>query len=298
MRLIITGPSGFLGTNLIKYLNEKSQFTLSPISLRVGNLINMTGDGIIHLAGKAHDTKKVANDSEFFQVNTELTKTLYSSFLQSDAEVFIFISSVKAAADIVDGILDESHSPNPVTAYGKSKWQGEKFILANMPNNKRVYILRPCMIHGPGNKGNLNLLYKIVSKGIPWPLSAFDNKRSFCSIENLCFVIKELIERKDIPSGVYNVADDEPLSTNQIISLIGEAQNKKVYLLNVPKKIIQYIAIFGNKFGLPLNSERLQKLTENFIVSNKKIIGVLGKPLPIDSKLGIKKTFQSFNKHV
>jgi hypothetical protein len=49
------------------------------------------------------------------------------------------------------------------------------------------------MIHGAGNKGNLNLIYKLFSKGIPWPLGAFDNKRSFCSIDNLMFIIKELI---------------------------------------------------------------------------------------------------------
>ena len=41
------------------------------------------------------------------------------------------------------------------------------------------------MIHGPGNKGNLNLLYSLVSKGLPWPLGSFENKRSYCSIDNL-----------------------------------------------------------------------------------------------------------------
>ena len=76
------------------------------------------------------------------------------------------------------------------------------------------------MIHGPGNKGNLNLLYKLVFKVIPWPLGTFENKRSFCSIDNLMFIIKELIEREDIPSGVYNVSNDEPISTNQVVSLI------------------------------------------------------------------------------
>jgi nucleoside-diphosphate-sugar epimerase len=82
------------------------------------------------------------------------------------------------------------------------------------------------MIHGPGNKGNLNLLYKLVSKNIPWTLGAFENKRSFCVIDNLMFLFKELIEREDIPSGIYNVADDEPLSTKDLIRLIAKSQNR------------------------------------------------------------------------
>jgi hypothetical protein len=71
------------------------------------------------------------------------------------------------------------------------------------------------MIHGEGNKGNLNLLYQLVSKGLPWPLGNFKNQRSFLSIENLCFVIREIVERNDILFGIYQVADDEALSTNE-----------------------------------------------------------------------------------
>ena len=102
------------------------------------------------------------------------------------------LSSVKAAADEINGELTEEIIPKPSTHYGKSKLLAEEYILSKvLPPGKRVYIIRPCMIHGPGNKGNLNLLYQLVRKNVPWPLASFDNKRSFCSIENLCFVIKE-----------------------------------------------------------------------------------------------------------
>jgi nucleoside-diphosphate-sugar epimerase len=150
------------------------------------------------------------------------------------------------------------------------------------------------MIHGLGNKGNLNLLYKLVSKRIPWPLGAFENKRSYCSIGNLMFIFKELIERDDIPSGVYNVADDEPLSTNQLIGLIAQSQNRSPTIWNISKKLIGGVAIIGDKLHLPLKTERLQKLTSSYIVSNDKIKAAIGKPLPISSKDGLMKTFQSF----
>jgi nucleoside-diphosphate-sugar epimerase len=151
------------------------------------------------------------------------------------------------------------------------------------------------MIHGPGKKGNLILLYKLLSKGVPWPLGSFENKRSFCSIENLVFIIKELIERDDIPSGVYNVADDEALSTNDVISILTKSQNRKPKICRISKKLIQIIAKIGNLLKLPLNEERLQKLTDSFVVSNQKIKSAIGKPLPISSKEGLLKTFKSFN---
>ena len=151
------------------------------------------------------------------------------------------------------------------------------------------------MIHGPGNKGNLSLLYKMVSKGYPWPLGSFENKRSFCSIQNLYFVINELIERNDIPSGVYNISDNDPVSTIELIQLIANNQKKKSIILYLPKTLIFFIAKLGDLLHLPLNTERLQKLTETYLVSNKKLISALGKELPVTSKEGLIKTFQSFN---
>jgi nucleoside-diphosphate-sugar epimerase len=150
------------------------------------------------------------------------------------------------------------------------------------------------MIHGPGNKGNLNLLFNFVSKGFPWPLGLFENSRSYLSIENLCFIVRELIERNDIPSGVYNVADDVAMSTNQIINLISESILKKVIILNLNKTFIRTLANLGDFLKLPFNSERLKKLTESYVVSNKKIKFALGKPLPLSTKEGFIRTFQSF----
>ena len=171
----------------------------------------------------------------------------------------------------------------------------EKYIFSKeIPDGKRVYVLRPCMIHGPGNKGNLSLLYRMVSKNIPWPLGAFENKRSFFSIDNLMFIFKELIEREDIPSGIYNVADDEPLSTNELINLIAQSQNRKSYVWKISKGFIERLSKLGDKLHLPLNSERLQKLTDSYVVSNQKIKDAIGKPLPVSSREGLLKTFQSF----
>lgn len=289
--IFLTGGGGFVGTNLRTYLAEQFQF----VAYLRGEKPIIREEIVIHLAGKAHDTKNVSRPEEYYQVNTELTKQVFDAFLLSPARVFIMLSSVKAAADSTEGVLTEEVIPKPTTHYGKSKLLAEEYIVSKpLPTGKRVFILRPCMIHGPGNKGNLNLLYQVVRKKLPWPLAAFHNQRSFCGIENLCFVIKELIDRPDIPSGIYNLADDKAISTNDLIRFIAKSLSIEPRLLHLPIKLIQSLATIGDVFRLPLNSERLQKLTESYIVSNKKLMKAIDKPLPVSAEDGIIKTIHSF----
>jgi len=305
MNIAITGNSGFVGVNLAPYLENKgndiigvsrtplksNELKYSGLNLTVWNSIN----AFIHLAGKAHDLKKTSKENDYYKVNTELTKTLFDQFLVSDCEVFIYMSSVKAVADNVEGKLDENFEPNPVTAYGRSKLAAENYILSkNIPENKRVYILRPCMIHGPKNKGNLNLLYNFVSRGIPYPFGKYTNSRSFVSIENLCFIINELIENTKIDSGIYNIADDISLSTIDLVQIMSEVLHKPTKIINFPKLFVSFIAKIGDFFPIPINSERLLKLTENYEVSNLKIKKAIQKKIPISSIEGIKKTITSF----
>ena len=301
---IITGNKGFVGGNLEKYLKLQNKqikgVSRKPLSEEV-SYKNLTLDIInksrsfIHLAGKAHDLKNTSEDSIYFEVNTKLTKKLFDQFLESTCEVFIYMSSVKAAADSLEGVLTEGVIPKPITVYGKSKLAAEVYILSkNIPKDKRVYILRACMIHGPGNKGNLNLLYSFVSKGIPYPFGKYENKRSFVSVENLCFIINELVDNTKIESGIYNIADDASLSTIDLVQAISEVLNKPVRILKIPKIFIGILAKIGDFSPIPINSERLQKLTENYEVSNLKIKKAIQKELPLSAKDGIKETIVSF----
>jgi nucleoside-diphosphate-sugar epimerase len=296
-RIIVTGSSGFVGLNLIQHLSSKS-YKIQSLNLRNTNWesnIDIEATAIIHLAGKAHDLKNVANPNEYYEVNYELTKQLFDAFLESSASIFLFMSSVKAVADEVIGVLTEELEANPQTHYGMSKHEAEIYILSKkLPVGKRLYILRPCMIHGPDNNGNLSLLYKLVSRGIPWPLGAFENKRSFSSIDNVCFVIDQILKNESIPSGIYNLADDQAISTNRLIELIAISQNKFARIYTIPKKFIITIAKFGDYLKLPINSERLEKLTQNFVVSNDKIVKAIGTSLPLNAEDGLMKTFNSF----
>jgi len=330
MKILITGVHGFVGSNLVKALSKEHdlfgldiidpimngvKFTFKWDDLDKPNMVPEV-DAIIHLAGKAHDTKNQAKADVYFQVNTELTKKIYDYFLASKAKKFIFFSSVKAAADRVEGdYVDEDVVPSPKGPYGESKIAAENYIKEVSPElfsttsnqttppngtppslggEKRVYILRPCMIHGPGNKGNLNLLYGVVKKDIPWPLGAFENKRTFTSIDNLCYIIDGLLT-KDVESGIYNINDDEAVSTNELIEIICEALGKKARIWKISKGLMEGFAKIGGALHLPLNPERLQKLTENYVSSNAKIKKALGiERLPVKAKDGLMKTIRSF----
>lgn len=306
MIALVTGAGGFVGQNIIPYLLSNGIDTIASSRngdnsiqdfIREGRIDDCKINAVIHLAGKAHDLKNVSKPEEYYQVNTVLSRQIFDAFLASEAKVFIMLSSVKAVRDTLhEETLTEELLPEPGTVYGKSKLQAEEYILSqsSIPDEKRVYILRPCMIHGPGNKGNLNLLYRFVTKGIPYPLAAFENRRSFLSVTNLCFVIKELCTCSDIASGIYQVADDQPLSTNRVIQLMGETLQKKVFFWKIPASLIRFFAGVGDILGLPLNSERLGKLTENYVVSNAKLLAALQKELPLTAEEGLRITLQSF----
>ena len=348
MRVLITGIHGFVGSNLVKALSKDFEIygldIVSPEREGVvktfswddldevngaGCMVNgspVDFDAIIHLAGKAHDTKNQSQAEVYFQVNTELTKRIYDYFLASSARRFVFFSSVKAAADRVEGpYVDENVEPKPVGPYGESKIEAEKYILTRRQgergdeispcaslsrddnkgcrddnkgcrDDKRTYILRPCMIHGPGNKGNLNLLYGVVKRGIPWPLGAFENKRTFTSIDNVCYIVHGLLT-KEVESGIYHVSDDEAVSTNELIEIICSALGKKAHIWRVPRGLMEGIARIGGILHLPLNPERLRKLTENYVSSNAKIKRALGiEKLPVRAKDGLYKTIKAFEK--
>lgn len=306
MRILITGIQGFVGSNITKKLKlNHSVFGLTHTSPQKeeslktftwNELENIPPlDVIIHLAGKAHDTKNTSQANEYFEINVGLTKTIFEYFLKSDAKKFIYFSSVKAVADTVNhDILTEEDIPNPQTPYGKSKLEAENYILGHsISGGKRIYILRPAMIHGPENKGNLNLLYSIISKGYPYPFGSFSNQRSFTSIENLNFIIEKLTET-DIQSGIYQVADSETLSTIELIALMADVLGQKPKIWNFPIRLVKALSRIGDILSLPINSEILKKLTENYVVSNKKITDALGVSLPISAKQGLKTTIASF----
>ena len=308
--VLITGAFGFVGTNLSAWLAARGHrlLALDVASHQPSAYAEFKTwdklqefdwgavDAVIHLAGKAHDTRHGVDPREYLDVNLGLTQRIFSQFLATPARTFIQFSSVKAVADRVPGgPLTEDVVPDPRTAYGQSKLAAERYLQnISLATERRLYILRPCMIHGPGNKGNLNLLYNFARRGMPYPLAAFDNRRSFTAIENLCHAVDGLI-RGTPPSGVYQVADDEPVSTNTLMKLIAEILGRRPRSWRLDPGFIRWCARVGDRLHLPLNSERLDKLTESYVVSNAKLRQALGLTcFPVTAEEGLRQTLASF----
>lgn len=288
MKILITGAYGFVGTNLCEYLVDKGHtcFALDiPTAKRddvpysefhtwdeLDKVDWPRVDAVVHLAGKAHDLKNVSDPQSYFDINVGLTEKIFNA-CNGKVKCFVYFSSSKAAdAD---------------TPYGKSKLAAEQFL------DGRAIVLRPAMIHGPGNKGNLNLLWGIARLGIPWPLAAFENKRSFTSIGNISAAVEALCERGE--NGVYPIADDEMLSTNRLIELMAEVCGRKPRLWRLPKGLMRCISKVGDILHLPLNTERLGKLTEDSFVDNAALKRLLGwTVMPIRAEDGMRETLKSF----
>jgi nucleoside-diphosphate-sugar epimerase len=308
MNVVITGPLGFVGSHLAPYLAGRGvevwalgrTATAAPVGgrqaandrradsyarvfewQRLEDIPWREVDAVIHLAGKAHDTSNTSEERDYFAINVGLTERLLAAIRVHDRSGrpaplrFMLFSSVKAAADRVEGVLTETTPPTPQTPYGRSKLAAEAAVAqAAVAGVVDPLILRPCMIHGPGNKGNLTLLHGIVQRGIPWPLGSFKNRRSFASIGNVCAVVEALLQGM-APAGIYQVADDEPLATTDVVRLMAHAMRRSARIWSLPPAWVRVAARLGDHAHLPLNSERLKKLTEPYVVSNAALKAAL-----------------------
>ena len=295
--IFLFGATGFLGTQLKKNLSGN----IVPISLREKdwhNNLPKDANVFVNCIGKAHDHKGTATEHDFYFANYELVKVLFEEFLKSSAQLFIHISSIAAQEEFESSKpLKEENQCHPFSSYGKTKREAEEWLLQqNLPEKKKLIILRPPMVHGEGDKGNLGLLYKLISKGIPYPLASFDNKRSFISIDNFSYFINQIIENKELlENGIYHISDDEAVSTKEIIEIIKKVENNNTLNLSLPKVLVKFLAKIGDIIPLPLNTKRLKKMTSNLIVSNQKIKTALKiENLPLSAEEGIKKTIESF----
>ncbi|MCC5931466.1 MAG: NAD-dependent epimerase/dehydratase family protein [Cyclobacteriaceae bacterium] len=312
MKVLITGFTGFVGRYLTSYLNTDPQMHLTGMTrnlkltdsgfkakaeqvLTKAEVIkHFEYDTIIHLAGKAHDLKINDDEREYFRANEKLTIELFDAFIKSpSAKKFIFISTVSVFEKGSEKPYTESDKPNPSTPYGISKLNAENYIREQtLPPGKTYYILRPSIIYGPGNKGNLVLLYRFLKKGIPYPLGSYENQRSFLSVENLSYILQKLCYTK-VSSGIYHIADNEVLSTLDVIRIIDEAVEQKIRVLRITPGVIKLLAQFGDYLPIPFDTEKLEKLTQSFVISNQKLKNALKTDLPVNTFDGLNEMFIS-----
>ena len=234
--LMITGASGFIGSNFIERYKDK--YNIIPVDLLKikPEEIDFRGvDTVLHLAALVHQMKGAPRE-KYFEVNTELTRSVAEEAKKQGVRHFVFYSTVKVYG--YDGdlynhtmILNEKSECKPMNdPYGESKWEAEKILRRLEDDNFKIGIIRPPMVYGKGVKGNMESLIKLVKMLPILPFNYDKNRRSLVNIENLMYLTTLVIDKE--ASGVFLPHDEKNISLKEIVEGIEKAYNLK--RINIP----------------------------------------------------------------
>ncbi|MDP3270024.1 MAG: NAD-dependent epimerase/dehydratase family protein [Legionella sp.] len=266
--ILVTGASGFVGQALIRTLCQqgyevrgtvrsatalsalkKSMTQFNNLSLyKLGDLSDTTDwsealcntHTVVHCAARAHILNETSTDplKEFRQVNCEASKNLAEQAKIAGIKRIIFISSIGVLGNTSQDIpFSDCSTPNPKLPYAQSKLEAEH-CLSQFAKDMELVIIRPPLVYGPGVKGNFKKLLQYVAKGLPLPLGKINNKRQFIGIDNLVHFIIECIISEKAANHTFTVADNETITTTQLIKTIAKLMDKKIILLPIPKGIL------------------------------------------------------------
>lgn len=241
LTVAVTGANGFVGQRFMQYKTER--YNLRPVSLRgvKPESINLQSvDVIVHLAGKAHDMS-LQDEQVYMQINYNLTKELADHALRSGVKHFIYVSTVKVYGEGSDEPLNENSACHPQDPYGKSKLRAEEYLQSIQNNSFVVSIVRPPVVYGPGVKGNIIRLLAAIDKGSMLPLGNTRNRRTMVFLDNLIELIHRVIDNR--AAGIFVAGDQQPLSTDGLIRIIGDKLGKKTKLISVPGLMRKMISV-------------------------------------------------------
>ena len=319
--VLVTGATGFIGSHLIPVLHQQGwQITATvrnnsrklpsiPMkSINVGEIDGNTDwnqslkriNSVIHLGGRAHILKEQVPDPEveFLRVNTEGTANLVQQAIQAGVKHFIFISSIGAMATLSDQILRENLPPHPDTPYGRSKLKAEQALINLAGQSKMTWtILRPPLVYGAGNPGNMASLVKLIKKGLPLPFGLVNNCRSFLYVGNLVDALTICLSHPNAKNKTFLISDGHDLSTPQIIDKIAHHLQRSVPMLPIPPYFLKLAGNLGSsielllKRPLFLNRPSIDRLLGSLVVDSSYIRHSLHWKPPYTLDQGLALTF-------
>jgi UDP-glucose 4-epimerase len=273
MNILVTGATGFIGTQLSETLTNSGHQvrntarSLAPNRSTTRELITCdlesadnldhltTGcDAIVHLAGRAHvmSDNPATSESLYLSANVDVTRRLAQSAARTGVKRMILMSSVKVNGEstTIDSSFTSHDTPNPQDPYGRSKMQAEQALwdVASTSGLEGV-VIRPPLVYGPGVRANFASLIGIVNRGIPLPLGSIRNKRSFVSVDNLIDCIATALQSSDASGQTFLVSDGHDLSTPELIRSIASALHKSPMLFSFPPVLLKLAAISAGKRG-------------------------------------------------
>ena len=250
-KILITGANSYIGTSFEKYLSSFSDdYTIETVDMIDGSWRNKDFSGydvVFHVAGIAHsDNGKISPEKEklYYAVNTDLTVETAGKAKSSGVKQFIFMSSAIVYGDSApigkSKVITKDTPVSPANCYGDSKVQAENGILPLQDDKFNVVVLRPPMIYGKGSKGNYPVLSKMARK---LPLFPYvKNTRSMLYIENLCEFIRLMIDNEE--SGVFWPQNSEYSNTSELVRLISQVHNKKIFIIKGFTWLLKFMSLF------------------------------------------------------
>ena len=243
LNILLTGSSGFIGTNFIRMSSEYNVRELDLISTKPEKKDFRFVDIVVHLAGLAHQKGNIP-EMNYFLVNRDLSLLIAKMAKENGVPQFIYMSSSKVYGDFANEneVFNEDSKCSPGSAYGRSKLEAEKLLLELVSESFNVAIIRSPLVYGPGVKANMLMLMKFARRMPFLPFGKIGNKRSMVYIGNLVGLIKAIISKKT--SGVFIAGDKEPLSSTFLIDCICKQLGKKRIFFTMPKIFIKFLKRF------------------------------------------------------
>lgn len=306
MTILVTGASGFIGRAVCAHFVEQGIPVVGAIRRPVGNALSgveyrLVGDlapdtdwapvldgidTVVHCAARVHMMRESQNAAQLYDdVNMGGTLRLGEDAARTGARRFIFLSSIKVNGERTSQCFSEADSPAPLDSYAKSKLEAERGLFALMRSSRlEVVVVRPPLVYGPGVQANFLQLLRVIDRGLPLPLAAIRNKRSFVYVENLASAIYACAVRPAAAGEVFMVGDGADLSTPELITALANALGRRSRLINVPVPLLRIFA------GLLGRSAALSRLTDSLCINTDKIRKVLEWSPPFSLAEGFART--------
>jgi nucleoside-diphosphate-sugar epimerase len=304
-KVLVTGASGFVGSALVGFLHGKGYDVLGTVrsaalaqcSILAPELSATSGwrellagrDVVVHAAARAHVLTETETDplAVFREVNTAGTLNLARQAAAAGVRRFVFISSIG-----VNGLytregdcFTEQSPPAPHNDYALSKWEAEQGLLEiSRETGLEVVILRPPLVYGPGVKANFLRLIRMVERGLPLPLGAIHNRRSFLYLGNFVDAIRCCVVHPEAAGQTFLLDDGDPVSTPELIRALARAMGRPARMLAVPVGVLKLAgALVGKRAAVA-------RLASSLLVDSSLIRSRLGWMPPFSMEAGLAAT--------
>jgi len=313
---VVTGASGFVGSWLCRALGDagvevrgigrRGNGPRTPgVTYHRADLLDAAAlrpalagaDTLVHLAARVHVLRESARDplSEFRRVNVDGTRTLLEEALHAGATRFVFTSTVKAVGAASADAMTEATPPRPVDPYGVSKLEAEELIRGVAERRPlQATILRLPLLYGPGMKGNMLGLFRLVARGVPLPLGLVRNRRSMAFVGNVAAAVLAVLRSSATSSKTFFVSDGRDLSTPELVRLMGRALGRQARLVPVPSFLFRAAGRAGDLISglrpVPLTSAAVDRLLGSLTVDSSALTRVAGFRPPYSVEEGLRLT--------